>query len=54
MAEQQQSPQMNVAEPAYIAVISMAIHEMTNEAHVTESGIITIRHKETCWNSKLL
>ncbi len=49
----QQSSQMNATDPAYIAVISMAIHEMTNEAHVKESGIITIQRKNTCWNSKL-
>ena len=35
----------------YIAVISMALHEYLNDLHDTESGIITIKLKDTRWKN---
>lgn len=37
-----------------MAVIAMSLHQMRNEAHDIESGVITIKPKQTAWNSKRL
>lgn len=36
----------------YVAVIAMALSEYANDVHDLESGIITIKKKNTSWNDK--
>ncbi len=38
----------------YMAVIALAIHQYTNNIHDMESGIITIKPKDTGWNDEYI
>ena len=35
-----------------VAVIAMALQEYQNDVHDQESGVITIKRKQTSWNFK--
>lgn len=38
----------------YIAVIAMALKQYQDDVHDVESGVITIRHHQTEWNSEIM
>ena len=43
-----------IAKEVYIAVISMALKEYQDNVHDVESGIITIKPKNTDWNDEYI